>query len=192
MPVRPLIAAGIAALLIELVGCRTPSTVSPVVVSVPTGAILPVGTPLGLRLDQALGVGTSGVGNPFRATVVSLVVSEGGALVIPSGTEVFGTVTGLVPPSARLPAAVRLAFDRIRLRGTDYPLSAAVLRTDAAEAVEGGRGAVADDALLQALGESGLGEGPGTTLSLGTDPASARLPVGTVLLVTTDRPIVLR
>jgi hypothetical protein len=183
---------GLAALGLVLAGCRSAETVSPGAVPIPTAAVVPEGTHLALRLELALGLGISGAGNPFRATVASLVVTEGGGLVVPAGTEVFGTVTGVAPPGDGHPAAIRLAFDRIGLAGEDYPLRAAVVETDVeAEGGAAARGRVLSGAALDAL-VGALGAGPGTVLSLGTDPEQATLPVGTLLVVATEQPIPLR
>lgn len=182
-----------AAVLLLAVGCRSTHTVSPGAVAIPSPGVIPAGTPLGLRLEQRLGLDVSDVGDPFRTTVASLVVTEGGALVVPAGTEVFGTVTGLAPPAGGQPAAIRLAFDRIVLRGEEYPLAASVVRTDvAAEGGDAARGRVLTGARRDALAAGALGAEAGTAISLGTDAEKAALDVGTLLVVTTDRQLVLR
>lgn len=182
-----------AVLLLGLVGCRSAETVSPGAVTIPTPTVVPEGTALALRLEGRLGVGVSEAGNPFRATTASLVVAEGSGLVVPAGAEVFGTVTGVAPPTGGQPGAIRLAFDRIVVRGDDYPLAATVTESDVDD--EGGataRGRVLGGALLDALAAGALGTGSGTALSLGSDPATAALPVGTLLMVVTEQPIFLR
>src|SRR5690606_6430082 len=112
----------LAGAVLLFAGCRSAETVSPGAVTIPSPGVLPAGTELGLRIEQGLGLGISDAGDPFRATVTSLVVTEGGGLVVPSGTEVFGTVTGLAGPADGQPAAVRLAFDRMVLGSETYPL----------------------------------------------------------------------
>ena len=167
-----------------LAGCRSAETVSPGAVAVASSDVVPAGTEIGLRLEQPLGL-ASDVGDPFRATVASLVVTEGGALVIPAGTAIVGTVTGRAAPRGGRPGALRLAFDTIHLGGEDYAFTATVLRTDA-----GGEGE--DDTRGEPLHPDMLDPAPGSIVSLGADPAEAQLPRGTMILITTDRPLVLR
>ncbi|MDX1419976.1 MAG: hypothetical protein R3181_08420 [Rubricoccaceae bacterium] len=167
-----------------LAGCRGAGTLSPGAVAIPSPEVVPAGTALALRLEQPLGLAND-VGDPFRATVASLVVTEGGALVVPSGTAVVGTVTGRAASDGERPGALRLAFEHLRLGGEEHRLAATVLQTDAV--AEGGRSARG-----RVLDTDALPPATGTVVSLGMDRGAARLPLGTLLLVTTDRPIVLR
>src|SRR5262245_6595071 len=88
---------------------------------------LPSGTSLDVRLDQEIGTKVSRVGDEFSATVENTVVAQNGSTVVPAGAKIYGKVTGL-HNSERVgdQAAIKVAFERLNVRGTNHPLYAKV------------------------------------------------------------------
>ena len=208
---------GIAALAgVTTAGCQRTATVestgavSPSV-SLPADArSIPSGTVLTLRLNDRLGTQNSKVGDPFTAVVATDLRAQNGALVVPSGSVVHGSVTGLKnSDNASEQAAIRLDFDRININGRDYPFEARIEQANvkrqgdsrnetlkkagigaAAGAVLGA--IIGDGALGKIVGGAAVGAAAGTVVSLGLGDVEAELPAGTEMTVSTTNTIALR
>jgi len=172
---------------------------------------LPSGTTLDITLDQEIGTKASKVGDTFSGTVTKDVVATNGEVAVPAGSKVFGRVTGLDNSDhAGEPAAIKVDFERIEVRGTSHQLSARVtatnLQTRGADTREetlrkAGVGAAAG-AVLGAVLSGGdlqkiliggaLGAAAGTAISLGTGDVEAVLPAGTRMTLQTTRTVALR
>lgn len=185
--------------------------VSPVSTVVPVSASsLPAGAMVRVRLDQTIGTNTSHVGDAFVATVDSTVRAENGAIVVPYGAKVYGTVTGLQSSSdPTKPAVIRLDFDRLSFGGTNYPFEASVAATNVVRQGETRNetlkkagigaaagavlGAVLSDADLKSILIGGaLGAAAGTAISLGTGDVEAALPAGTDMTLRVTSTVALR
>ncbi len=173
--------------------------------------ILPSGIAVDVRLDREIGTKASRVGDQFSATVEHAVVAQNGATVVPEGAKVYGTVTGL-DNSEHVgdPAAIRIDFDRLNMRGQNYPFSAKVtatnLETRGADTrsetlKKAGVGAAAGAVLGAVLGGGDLdkillggaiGAAAGTVISLGTGEVEGVLPAGTDMTLQTTQTVVLR
>lgn len=204
---------GVVSAAVLLGGCRTAAVETgpgpgPAQPAPPTADALPAGTLLRVRLDQTLSTDDSRVGQRFRTTVTESVVARNGQVVVPAGSVISGTVTGL-DPSERLgdQAAIRLDFDRLDIGNRTYPYSADVVEADVRTTGEVSRaaeraaiGAIAGAALGAIIGGDlaatliggALGAGAGTIISLGFGDVDAELPEGTEMTLRTDRSIPLR
>lgn len=94
--------------------------------------VVPYGTELDVRLEQALSSQTARVEDRFEATTV-VDVRQNGRVLIPAGSRVRGVVTA-VKNAGRVErkGELQLSFDQITVNGRNYPLRATV--TDALEA----------------------------------------------------------
>jgi hypothetical protein len=201
---------------LALAGCQRTATVestgsvSPSV-SMPADAnTVPSGTMLTLRLNDRLGTENSKVGDHFTAAVASDLRAQNGAVVIPSGAVVHGSVTGLKESdNAGEQAAIRLDFERININGRDYPFEARIEQADVQRSGESrdetlkkaGIGAAAgavlgaiigDGDLGKIVGGAAIGAAAGTIVSLGLGDVAAELPAGTEMRVQTTNSIALR
>jgi hypothetical protein len=98
------------------VGLRNPLKTPPVVI--------PESTTLHLIVDTALSSATSKPGDAVVAKLADA-VAVGEKTALPEGAEVLGHVTAAAP-SGRVKGLARLAFDfdRVRLKGKEYPIEA--------------------------------------------------------------------
>jgi hypothetical protein len=172
---------------------------------------LPSGTVLQARLDNEIGTKVSKVGDTFSATVETDVVAQNGQVVVPSGAKIYGKVTGLDNSDhAGEPAAIKIDFERLNMRGASYPFEGKVTATHletrgadtrdetlkkagigaAAGAVLGGILSGGD--LEKILVGGALGAAAGTVISLGTGEVEAVLPAGTRMTLQATRTVALR
>jgi hypothetical protein len=177
-----------------------------------TGASLPSGTTMNVRLNESVGTVSSHRGDQFTATVVDDVRAENGANAVPSGSMVFGRVTGL--HSSAMPgeqSVIRLAFDSIRVRDRTYPFDASIANvnvsheqtnaTTSSTAKDAAVGAVAGATLGAILGGADLskiitggllGAAAGTVISLGTGANQSVIPSGTRMTIRSTETVRLR
>jgi hypothetical protein len=94
--------------------------------------VVPVGTELDVRLEQALSSNAARVEDRFEATTL-VDLRENGRVLIPAGSRVRGVVTG-VKNAGRVErkGELQLSFDQITIDGRNYPIRATV--TEALEA----------------------------------------------------------
>jgi hypothetical protein len=94
--------------------------------------VVPAGTELDVRLEQALSSDTSRVEDRFEATT-TVDLRQNGRVLIPAGSRVRGVVTG-VKDAGRVErkGELLLSFDQITINGRNHPMRATV--TDALEA----------------------------------------------------------
>jgi hypothetical protein len=171
---------------------------------------IPAGARFTTTLDQSLGTKISKAGDFFSATVTSPLYASDGSVVIPSGAKVEGHVTAIDDSdNATEPALIRLAFDRIRMAGTSYPLSAAIVssepvKTNDATGTDKTKQIVIGGAVGAALGGlisggdlkkivigGALGAAAGSIVSLGTE-VNATLPMGSQMTVQATQTTMIR
>lgn len=172
---------------------------------------LPSGSNLTMTLDREIGTKVSKVGDTFSGTVETAIVASNGETVVPSGSKVYGKVTGL-DNSDNLgePAAIKVDFERIDIRGQSYPLSAKVAATNLqtrggdtrSETLKKAGVGAAAGAVLGAVLSGGelskillggaLGAAAGTVISLGVGDVEAVLPAGTRMTLQTTSTVALR
>lgn len=106
-----------------------PATESAPLSSAPSGsapvqsaAEIPSGTPLHVRVDEAIDTRNNRAGDPFSATL-SAPIEVDGRVLVPTGTEFAGHVTR-AGASGRLKgrAFIGLKLDSFRLNGREYPI----------------------------------------------------------------------
>ena len=179
-----------------------------------TGAPVPAGTALIVRLDTTLATFSNRVGDPFRASLAQPVVVNGQTL-IPAGAEVEGRVTkiseprrisgkptiGILPEAVIMPTGERYYLDATltdtNIRGSDVNTEGQFKGNghDRRDTLEQGGGA-AGGMLVGGLiggpvgmligGAVGAGSGTGYWL---TKHRSATLPAGTELTLELNRPL---
>lgn len=183
----------------EVVGTVQPSNAN----------MIPTGTDLEVRLNQTLGTSSSKVGDQFTATVANPLTATNGQVVVPSGSVVYGQVTGLhASEHAGDQAAIKLNFDSLSVNGRNYPFDADVkatnLQTTGGDTQnetlqKAGIGAAAGAVLGAVLGKDLkgavigglLGAAAGTAISLGTGEVQAQLPAGTTMRLQTTQQVAL-
>jgi hypothetical protein len=102
----------------------------------------------GARFDMAatdtISSRTAKPGDPFTARVVEDVKDAAGRVVIPAGSVVNGTISDVKPaPNPRTPGTLTLTVTSVTVRGTTYPIEAAI---DSLETIHKGRGVTTGDA----------------------------------------------
>lgn len=175
-----------------------------------TSRSLPVGTTMQVRLNEQLGTETSKVGDTFTATVLSDVRAANGAVAVPSGATVRGTVTAVDDSDDATDAAViKLDFNQLSFNGETYPFEARIDATELKQQGDtreetiqkAGIGAAAGAVLGAVLGDAdlkniltgaALGAAAGTAISLGAGDVEGTLPVGTVFTIQSTQQVSLR
>jgi hypothetical protein len=161
-----------------------------------TGAI-PVGTEIDVRLQTTLDSNTAQVEQRFEATTV-VDLYRGSEVVIPAGSVVRGVVSS-VQPAGRIErrGSMTLSFDRITVRGRDYPMRATVTQALQGEGIKGEAGRIGAGAGVGAVIGGILGGVRGALLGVliggggtvaATEGTDVRLPAGTLLRVRLDSP----
>jgi hypothetical protein len=209
---RRLMMVGLAA-GVGLAACQTlpaetaPATAPQPAPPPPDASFIPAGTVLNVELNNDLNTTTSRVGDTFTVTVTEPLIATNAQVVVPEGAVITGMVTGVGAVRGEEPAAVRLNFLRINIRGISHPLTAEIASThvptqehagDAARAAATGAaagavlGAILTGELRDALIGAALGAGAGTIISMGTGDVEAVLPEGTRMTIRTFERISLR
>lgn len=207
--------AGIAVALLAAAGCARTAQVESggevVSATLPTNTnTIPVGTTLKVTLDQTLGTKESRVGDSFTASVAEPLNTTEGAVVVPKGSVLHGTITGLhASEHAGDQAAIKLDFDTLTISGQAYAFNAKITNTDMKmqgdtreeTLKKAGIGAAAGAALGAILGDASLGKialggllgaAAGTAISLGAGEVQAVLPKGTEMTVQSTQLVALR
>lgn len=159
--------------------------------------ILPVGTELDVRLQNALNSATAKIEQRFEATTI-VDVTSAGLVVIPAGAVARGFVSS-VRAAGRIErkGSITLSFDEMVVGGSRPPMRASVVRAmDGKMGEDAGRigtGAAVGAILGGILGGgkgmlAGILIGGGGTIAA-TDGSNADLPVGTILRIRLDQPL---
>ncbi len=160
-------------------------------------SVIPVGTALDVRLQDALGSGRNEVEDRFRATTV-VDLQVGDRVVIPAGSEMRGVVSS-VDKAGRIDrkGSMTLAFDQITINGRDYPMRGQVTDALESEGIKGeagklGTGAAAGGIIGGILGGvkgaiAGVLIGGGG-VAAATPGKDVELAPGTILRVRMDQP----
>ncbi len=141
--------------------------------------VVPAGTTLTVKLDEAVGSKISEEGQPFTATLANPIMVEGKE-VIPKGSTVSGTVTD-VKARGRFKGEGRLqlVLNSIHVRGSDYdiqtnPITRIAKGKGKRTAAMVGGGAAAG-AVVGALAGGGKGAAIGAGVGAGAGTAGAGL-----------------
>lgn len=162
---------------------------------------IPVGQEIDVRLQTRLSSGTAQVEDRFEATtLVDLYQDE--KVLVPAGSVLRGVVRS-VDPATRTDrkGSLTLAFDRITVRGREYPIRATVTQALESEGIRGEIGRIGTGAGVGAIIGgiiggvrgviAGLIIGAGGTIAA-TEGKDVDLPAGTVLRVRFDSPVTIR
>jgi hypothetical protein len=160
-------------------------------------SVIPVGTEMDVRLQTTLDSDTAQVEQRFEATTV-VDLYRGSEVVVPAGSIVRGVVSS-VQRAGRVErrGSMTLSFDRITVRGRDYPMRATVTQALQSEGIKGEAGRVGAGAGVGAVIGGILGGVRGALLGVliggggtiaATEGTDVRLPAGTVLRVRLDSP----
>ncbi|HEY6092318.1 MAG TPA: hypothetical protein VIV83_10025 [Gemmatimonadales bacterium] len=110
----------------------------------PAQLVAGVGTKFDIAATDTISSRTAKVGDAFTARVMSDVKDVSGQVVIPAGSTVHGTVTAVKPaPNPRTPGTLTLSVSNVTVRGTSYPIEAAI---DSVQTTTKGRGVTTGDA----------------------------------------------
>lgn len=170
----------------------------------PKPAVIPAGTVLTVRLNDAVGSKISQPGQNFTGTLAQA-VEVGGRTVIPAGANASGTVVDAKPLGRFKGGAVlELKLDSVSIKGTDRPIqTAAVSRTQSGKgkrtAVMAGGGAGLG-ALIGGLAGGGKGAAIGALAGAGAGGTGAAftgnkdivIPAESALSFTLSQPLEVR
>lgn len=166
---------------------------------------VPVGTEVHLTLSSTIGSATSQVGDTVTGTTTVAIV-VGDRVAIPTGSTVYGRVTGVNPATKGLDlsekgGAVALAFTSITTPGGDSSsMSGRLTSVASSKGKTAGiiGGSAAGGAILGKVLGGGtkdaaigavLGGGIGTGIAAGTKGSELAIPAGTDLAITLDEPL---
>ena len=158
--------------------------------------VVPSGTELDMRLEQALSSDTARVEDRFEATT-AVDLRENGRVLIPAGSRVRGVVTA-VRDAGRVErkGELQLSFDQITVNGRSYPMRATLTEALEAGGYREDAGKIGAGAAVGAILGGILGgvKGAITGILIGgggvvaaTEGEDVNLPAGTVLRVRLDQ-----
>lgn len=159
--------------------------------------MLPVGTEIEVRLQNALSSATAKPEERFEATTI-VDINRANELVIPAGSVARGFVSS-VTPAGRLnrKGSITLSFDQMVINGKRPPMRASLVKVIEGSGTEDakrvGAGAVVGGLIGGMLGGgkgalAGVMIGAGGTVAA-TEGSNADLPVGTILRIRLDQPL---
>jgi len=123
---------------------RPPAARPPAPPPAPRMSHLGVGTKIDVASNDTLSSRTAKVGDAFTAHVVEDVRDVSGKVVIPAGSLVNARITEVKPaPNPSTPGTLTVSVTSVTVRGTSYPIDAAV---DSIETIHKGRGVTTGDA----------------------------------------------
>ena len=166
---------------------------------------VPEATQLRVKIQDNLNSGANHEGDTFRATLLQPVI-VGDRVVLPEGSSIEGTVTGVVPAKKGMKesgGSLTLSFDRIATpSGASAPMAASFSQQAKSTGKKAGTigGAAAGGALLgKVLGGSTkdaavgavVGGAIGTGVAAGTKGSELKIAAGTEMTITLEKPITL-
>jgi hypothetical protein len=152
----------------------------------PGGLIIPAGTEIEAKLEQALSSKTSRQGDQFTALTLAPVNGTNGRVAIPAGTRIRGEVSGVeqgkVLASVRGKARLNLRFTDIAVpNGTFVPLEATLVSVGKSGASANEEGQVQDKTQGKEVAKDvGIGAGLGTVAGLIFGGALKGLAIGAI------------
>jgi hypothetical protein len=162
---------------------------------------IPVGQEIDVRLQSALSSDTAQVEDRFEATTL-VDLYQGDTLLVPAGSQLRGVVSS-VEEAGRFDRKGRLtlSFDEITVRGRTHNIRATVVDALESEGIKGEVGKIGTAAGVGAIiggllggfkgALAGILIGGGGTI-VATEGKDVELPVGTVLRVRFDAPLMVR
>jgi len=162
---------------------------------------VPAGQEVDVRLERELTSDTAQVEDRFTATTM-VDLYQGDEVLIPAGSTMRGVVSSVTNAShTQRKGSLTVSFDQITVRGRNYPIRGTVTQALESEGIKGelpkigagaGVGAILGGILGGAKGALlGVLIGGGGTIAA-TEGKDVELPVGTVLRVKFDDPVMIK
>jgi outer membrane lipoprotein SlyB len=173
----------------------------PVQVDSSRRGVIPVGQELDVRLQTNLSSATATAEQRFEATT-AVDLRQGESVLIPAGSTVRGIVSG-VDPAGRVDRTGRLtlAFDRITVRGREYPMRAMATQVFESGGIRDEVGTVGTAGAVGAIVGGiigglrgaliGAAVGSGGVIAA-TEGKDVELSAGTILRIRLDSPLEVR
>jgi len=163
---------------------------------------IPAGTELDVRLQDELSSSTAQVEQRFEATTVTDLYRGNNEVLIPAGSVLRGVVSS-VDKATRTDrkGSLTVAFDRVTVRGRDYPMRGTVTQAIESEGIKGEVGRIGTGGAVGAILGGILGGVKGALLGVligsggviaATEGKDVTLPQGTILRVRLDQPPAVR
>ncbi len=164
-------------------------------------SVIPVGQEIDVRLESELSSETAQVEQRFEATTVADLF-RGNEVLIPAGSTVRGVISG-VTKTTRMErkGTLTVAFDRLTVRGRDYPMHGTVTQAIESEGIRGEANKIGAGAGVGAIIGGIIGGMKGALLGVliggggtvaATEGKDVTLPTGTILRVRLDTPPAIR
>lgn len=164
-------------------------------------SVIPVGQEIDVRLESELSSETAQVEQRFEATTVADLF-RGNEVLIPAGSTVRGVISG-VTKTTRMErkGTLTVAFDRLTVRGRDYPMHGTVTEAIESEGIRGEANKIGAGAGVGAIIGGIIGGMKGALLGVliggggtvaATEGKDVTLPTGTILRVRLDTPPAIR
>jgi hypothetical protein len=160
--------------------------------------VIPVAQELDVRLQSSLSSETATVEQRFEATTVVDVMQDGRVL-IPAGSVVHGVVSDVKRPGrVDRVGSLTLSFDRMTVRGRDYPIRALATQVFESEGIREEVGTVGAGAGVGGILGGILGGVKGAVLGAvigaggaiaATEGKDVHLPAGTIVRIRLDTPV---
>lgn len=95
--------------------------------NLPVSLTVPAGTHVDMTVNQELSSRKNKPGDTFTASVAQDIVDAAGAVVIPSGSKVNGSIVAVKPaPNRRTPGTLTVALSTIEANGKTFPIRATI------------------------------------------------------------------
>lgn len=164
-------------------------------------SVIPVGQEIDVRLESELSSATAQVEQRFEATTVADLF-RGNEVLIPAGSTVRGVISG-VTKTTRMErkGTLTVAFDRLTVRGRDYPMHGTVTEAIESDGIRGEANKIGAGAGVGAIIGGIIGGMKGALLGVliggggtvaATEGKDVTLPTGTILRVRLDTPPAIR
>ena len=160
--------------------------------------VIPVGQEFDVRLQTSLSSETSTVEQRFEATT-AVDLMQDGRVMVPAGSIVRGVVTDVKRPGrVDRVGSLTLSFDRITVRGRDYPFRGMATQVFESRGIRDEVGTAGGGAGVGAVIGGLIGGVKGAVLGAvigaggaiaATEGKDIQLPAGTILRVRADSPI---
>lgn len=158
---------------------------------------IPVGQEIDVRLQSTLSSDTAEVEQRFEATTL-VDLYRGNDVLIPAGSVLRGVVSS-VKPATRTSrrGEITLSFDRVTVRGQDYPMRGTVVEALKSEGIRAEAGRIGAGSAIGAIIGGIVGGVKGALLGVviaggatvaATEGTDVTLPAGTVLRIRLDTP----
>lgn len=162
---------------------------------------IPAGQEIDVRLERDLSSKTAQPEDRITATTV-VDLNQGNDVLIPAGSRLNGIVTS-VEPATRTDrkGSLTVAFDRITIHGTSYPMHATVVQALESEGIKGELPRIGAGSAVGAIIGGILGGAKGALLGVliggggtiaATEGTDVNVPAGTILRIRLDQALVLR